>query len=162
MIQAKHCDLCKFPERDLKNGLTCGLTKKKPIFKNKCYDLEFSESFKDYLPELLDQISDLKKRKSSIYFNLILFSILGVSIIIGSYPYLKRTLEIEFDYVSRIYYWNVVLIYLAGSILISMGLSRFLKYRRLFKTLESEKQELNNILHKYNVDIHRLTRDKLN
>ena len=63
MIQAKHCDLCEYPKRNLKNGLTCGLTDKKPDFKDSCSDIKFSNSFEEYLPELLSQIGLKKKEK---------------------------------------------------------------------------------------------------
>ncbi len=45
MIQTKHCDLCEYPKRDLKNGLTCGLTGKKPDFKRACPDILLDEKF---------------------------------------------------------------------------------------------------------------------
>ena len=60
MIQAKHCDLCKYPKRDLKKGLTCGLTNKKPTFDNTCPDLKFSDDFRSFVPDLLGQIQHLK------------------------------------------------------------------------------------------------------
>jgi len=69
MIQAKHCDLCKFPKKDLKVGLTCGLTDKIPTFKNSCPDIKFSNSFKNHLPKLLAQIERFRKQKTSVYLN---------------------------------------------------------------------------------------------
>lgn len=42
MFQAKHCDLYEFPKRNLKIGLHCNFTDKKPNFKGACFKIKFN------------------------------------------------------------------------------------------------------------------------
>jgi len=153
MIQAKHCDLCSHPKRNLKKGLTCGLTDKKPDFKDFCSDIKFSSSFKEYLPELLNQIENEKKRKGFVYLTFILLSLLGLFIVVGINPQLQRSLGLEFGYYAWKNYKIVLFFYFIGSISLSMGFWSLNKHRRILKKLESEKRELNKVLSNYNFDI---------
>jgi hypothetical protein len=155
MIQSKHCDLCEHPERSLKNGLTCGLTCKKPDFKVFCPDIKFSNSFKEYLPQLLNQIEDVKKSKTSVYLKFILLSVIGLIMIFWSYSQLKQSFE-EFGYSSFLRLELDIFALIIGGVFISMAFSSFIKYRMTLKKLESEKRELDIILNNYNIDIETL------
>ncbi|HAB27489.1 MAG TPA: hypothetical protein DCE27_06880 [Xanthomarina gelatinilytica] len=160
MIQAKHCDLCKFPKKDLKIGLTCGLTDKKPTFDKTCPDIQFSNEFKSYVPEFLGQIQHLKKRKASVYLNLFLFGIVGLTIIVGSYSQLTTrfitAFEPEFDYGNWKYFSVMFFLNLIGIQLIYMGFWPLNKNRKELKKLESDKRKINMILKNYNTDIETL------
>jgi hypothetical protein len=162
MIQAKHCDLCEYPKRNLQIGLTCGLTDKKPDFKITCSDIKFSDSFKEYLPELLDQIKDIKKEKLSISIKFILLVALGLIIIVGSHPLLEKTFEMEFGYTAWIYFKYALFFYIVGVGLISMGLWPLNNYRNELKKMESEKREINKVLKKYGMDIETIINLKKN
>jgi len=164
MNQSKHCDLCEFQKRNLKNGLTCGLTDKKPDFKVFCSDIKFSDSFKEYVPELLNQITELKKRKTSVYLNFGLFAVIGLLIIVGSYPnlteYLKKAFEPEFNYSDWKYLSLFLLLDFVGILLIKMGFWSFKKYRNELNKLESEKREINIVLKNYGIEIETLIKNK--
>jgi hypothetical protein len=149
----KHCDLCEHPKRDLKIGLTCGLTNKKPDFNISCSDIKFSNSFKEYLPELTNQIENVKKRKAFIYLSCFLISVLGLIIIIGSHPLIAKALKREYLYSIIKHLEVVALFYFIGGGLISLGLMSLNKHRRTLKKLEDEKRELNMVLINYNYDI---------
>lgn len=160
MIQAKHCNLCKFPKRDLKNGLSCGLTDKKPTFDEICRDIQFSNDFKAYALELLDKIQRLKKRKISVYLNLLFFGVIGLAILIVSYPQLKtkfiETFEPEFDYGNWKYFLIMLILSFIGIQLIYMGFWPLNKYIKELKKLQSDKREINSVLENYNTDIETL------
>ncbi|QCX39569.1 hypothetical protein FF125_14380 [Aureibaculum algae] len=160
MIQTEHCDLCEFPKRDLKKGLTCGLTNKKPDFEVSCPDLKFSNSLKEYLPELLNQIVQLEKRKASIYLNLGLFAGIGLLILFGSYPYLiqnfKQTFDPEFSYLNWNYFLSTLLLSFVGIRLILMGFWPFNNYRKELKELQSEKSKINMVLKNYGIKMETL------
>ncbi len=160
MIQAKHCDLCKFPKRDLKNGLTCALTNKKPDFNVSCLNIKFSDSFKEYLPELLNQIEKIKKRRNSVNLKSILLGILGLIIIFGNYPLLKRAVEAKYEYWFYSYFLDTLLFYIIGVGLISMAFSSINKYKKDLEILECEKREINEILKNYKLDIESLLKTK--
>ena len=140
--------------------MTCGLTDKKPDFKVFCSDIKFSNSFKEYLPELSNQIENIKKRKTIVYLSSILLSILGLLIIIGIHPQIGKTLKREYLYSIIRRLEVVVLFYFIGGGLISMGLLSINKHRKTLKKLESEKRELNMVLSNYNLDIESLNSKK--
>lgn len=156
MVQTKHCDKCEFPKMNLETGLTCGLTNNKPDFKVFCPDIKFSDSFKEYVPKLLNQITELKKTKTSVYFNFGLFMGLGLLIIVGSYPnlikYLKKTFEPEFSYSDWKYLSLFLLVDIIGILLISIGLWPFKKYHNKLNKLESEKREIDSVLKSYGIE----------
>lgn len=163
MIQAKHCDLCKFPKRDLKNGLTCGLTGKKPTFKNICSDIKFSNSFKNHLPELLDQIEHLRKQKTSVYINFTLFGVIGlITIILTFRSRFERTSEFDFSYSSYLYLCGTLLLFLVGIGLISVALRRLSNHRNSLRKLIAEKRGINRVLNNYDLNVRKILNQELN
>ena len=157
MNQNLHCNLCKFPLRSLKNGLTCGLTKKKPIFKNTCSKIKFSDSFYSYLPELLDQIDHLRKQKTSVYINFTLFSVVGLIILILTSRYsFKKIFEFDFSYSSYLYLSRTLLLFFVGIGLITLAYRRVNNHLNLLKKLLNKKKEIDDVLTKYNLDISKL------
>ena len=163
MIQAKHCDLCKFPRRDLKNGLTCGLTDMKPTFKNTCPDIEFSNSFKNHLPELLGQIEHVRKQKTSVYIN---FALLGVIVLITIILTLgfrfEKTSEFDFSYSSYLYLCGTILLFLVGLGLISVAFTRLSNHRNSLRKLVAEKKGINMVLNNYDLNVRKLLNRNLN
>ena len=160
MIQTKHCDLCEFPKRNLKNGLTCGLTDKKPDFNVFCSDLKFSDSFKEYLPELLNQIKRIKKRKTAVYLKFGLFVVIGLILVFGSYPYLseyvKKVFDPEFSYSDWKYFSPILLLNIGGILFLYMGFYLLKKYHKELKKVESKKAEIDSVLKNYGVEIETL------
>ncbi len=158
MIQAKHCDLCEYPKRSLKNGLTCGLTDKKPDFKVTCPNIKFDESFKEYAPDLLSQIKNLKKRKIAVYIEFIVFATIGLAIMLGGISLIESTLEMEYDYMC----WFIdinhsFLVYSVGAIVFSIGFWPLSRYLRESKKLRDEKIRIEMVLNKYKMDISNIT-----
>lgn len=157
MIEGKHCDLCKHSKRDLKIGLTCGLTNKKPTFQKTCPSIKFSISFKKNLSELLDKIEQLRKQKILIYLNLFLFLGAGFIMIIGTYSKLKTkfigTFEPEFDYGNWKYFLVMLSLNFIAIQLIYLGLWRFYKYRKELKKLKLDIKEINTVLKNYDINI---------
>tara|TARA_R110002073_G_scaffold108336_3_gene243347 strand:+ start:17332 stop:17823 length:492 start_codon:yes stop_codon:yes gene_type:complete len=163
MIQAKHCDLCKYPKRNLKNGLTCGLSNKTPIFENTCSDIKFSNVFKKHLPELLSQIELEKNKATSIYLSFTLFGVVGLIIIIlTSLSRFEKTLEFDFSYSSFNYLCGTLLLYIVGITLISKAYMDIKTHRNLLRNLVTEKKEINRILNKYSLTINALLNIKRN
>ena len=163
MIQAKHCDLCKYPKRNLKDGLTCGLSNKIPTFENTCSDIKFSNEFKKHLPELLSQIELEKNKTTSIYLSFTLFGVVGLIIIVlTSLSRFQKTLEFDFSYSSFNYLCGTLLLYIVGITLISKAYLDIKTHKNLLRNLITEKKEINRILNKYNLTINALLNIKRN
>ena len=162
MIQAKHCDLCKFPRRDLKNGLTCGLTDEKPTFKNTCPDIKFSNSFRNRLPELSAQIEDLRKQKASVYLNFTLLGVVGLIVIILTSSYrFERTAEFDFSYSSYLYLCGTLLLIFVGLYFLSTAYRRLSNHRSSYRNVVNEKEGINKVLNNYDLNIGKLLNQEL-
>ena len=153
MIQAKHCDLCAYSKRSLENGLTCGLTNKKPTFKNTCPSIEFSKSLRDYLPELLNKIEQLRKRKRSVYLKFIACALIGFIIVVGSGIKLMHSFEMDFNYSDYLNFNGSLLLLLVGFFLLSSAFWILNKYKKEFIKFESDKRAIESVLDNYDIDI---------
>ena len=153
MIQGKHCNLCEYAKRDLATGLTCGLTNKKPSFKDSCPDIKISNSAKENLHGLTNQVEELKKDTTSVYIRFSLFSIIGLTIILSSYTHFIQsfidTFEPEFNYAGWKYFTLILLLNLVGIQLIAMGFWPLINYRKTLKTLEAKIREIETVLKNY-------------
>lgn len=157
MIQAKHCDLCRFPKRNLKNGLTCGLTDKKPTFKNKCPDIEFSNSFKSQLPELLAEIEHLRTQKKSVYLNFTLWGVFGlIVIILTGHSRFERTAEFDFSYSSYLYLCGTLLLIFVGLYFLVRAYDHLSYHQNSYKNVVTEKNGINKVLNNYDLNIRKL------
>jgi hypothetical protein len=157
MIQTKHCDLCEFPKRNLKNGLTCGLTNKIPTFKKNCPEIKFSDLFKNHLPELLGKIEHLRKQKTSVYINFALFGIIGLIIIILTIrSRFEITSEFDFSYSSYNYLCGTLLLLFVGIGIILVAYKRLNNHQNSLRDLVNEKNGINEVLNKYNLNIKKL------
>ena len=156
MIQTKHCDLCEFPKRNLKNGLTCGLTNKIPTFKKNCSEIKFSNLFKNHLPELLGKIEHLRKQKTSVYINFALFGIIGLIIILTIRSRFEITSEFDFSYSSYNYLCRSLLLLFVGIGIISLAYKRLNNHQNSLRNLVNEKNGINEVLNKYNLNIKKL------
>lgn len=160
MLQPKHCDLCIHPKRDLKTGLTCGLTDKKPNFKTSCSKIVFSDDFKINTNQLLADIQNLQKRKTSIYSNVFFLLLIGLTIIVCTFsPLTTRLLKSfypTFDYASWKYFTAIFILNFIGIQIIFVGIYKVYKYKKDVKKLKSKKGKLNSILNNYNTDIETL------
>ena len=93
MIQARHCDLCEHPKRDLNNGLTCGLTNKKPDFKITCPDIFMDKKFQEKLENVNLELKRTNEKKSRKYWTFYLLIVIGFLLIIGNEFYADVTLS---------------------------------------------------------------------
>ena len=145
MIQAKHCDLCEHPKRDLKNGLTCGLTDRKPDFNGTCPDILLDEKFQSNLENTNLELHNIGKGKTKAYLTFYVLIIIGFLMIIGNKFYADLTH-------STIYYWKFRASAIGAGITILIGayfqLNRF---RTKYKTAEFEKNKIDSVIKQYGI-----------
>lgn len=154
MVQAKHCDLCEFPKRDFKNGLRCGLTNKKPDFKRFCPNIKFTRSFKQYIPELLNEIIQVKKNRVYVYFYFVFMSVFGTLILFKSYSLLKEVLDLDFNHSSFHYFEIAFIVFILGALFILFACRNLYKHISLLNQLRAEKEKLETVLGNYDLDFY--------
>ena len=162
MIQSKHCKLCKHEKRSLENGLTCGLTKKRPDFENACDTIEFSKPFKEELIFLLNEIESYQRKSKLIHFNFYLkigigFAILffGKSLLNNILAYREYRLSLyESLGIEDLYFFREsLLVYIVGLFILFFAYKKLNSYRKRLKKLNSDKREIELVLNNYNSSI---------
>lgn len=158
MIQTRHCKLCKFYKMNLKNGLTCGLTNKKPDFKTACSKIKFSNEFKGDYVQLLNNIEQIEQRRNSIYPSFSILIFIGLGIIIRSYFLLENTFKMTFNHSSWFYFKITFLIFSVGATFISVAFWILNKHRKPLRELKFEKRKIDDILKNYAVNYEAIIR----
>jgi hypothetical protein len=145
MIQAKHCDLCEHPKRDLKKGLTCGLNDKKPDFKKVCPNILFNEKFQTKLESTCLEFERNQKAKNEVYLTFFILSIFGFLLIVGN----KILAELSYN---TTYFW----VYRIGSIGIGIiilirAYFQLNRFRTKLKSANFEKNKIDSVLKEYRI-----------
>lgn len=128
--------------------MTCGLSKMKPDFKNKCPDFEISYSKKKYIPELITKIEEIKSNKKSVYFNFIISIGLSFIILFISYYLLKVTLEYKSLFSATMSLLSSVI----GTTILSIAYGKLVTYKKRLNKIEKEKKKLDEILRNYQLN----------
>jgi len=145
MIQAKYCDLCEHPKRDMKNGLTCGLTGKKPNFKDTCPDILFDKQFQSKIEDINLELHKIRKNKNKAHLTFYILIIIGFLLMIGNKIYAEWMH-------STTYYWVYRISAIAFGITVLTGAyDKFNRYRKKLRTAEFEKNKIDTVLEKYNI-----------
>ena len=84
-----------------------------------------------------------KEGKIYIYIQFVGFIIIGLAFIFYGFSNLKKTLKMEFDHSSFIYFTDDIFFIAVGFFLINMGILTLKKYRKRLKKLESEENKTN-------------------
>ncbi|WP_225037343.1 hypothetical protein [Winogradskyella sp. SM1960] len=145
MIQAKHCDLCEYPQRDLKNGLTCGITNKKPDFKEVCPDILLDKKFQQKLENINFELDKIKKTKNKEYLTFYILIIIGFLLIIGNKYYANISQ-------TELYSWRfrASAIGVGITILIS-AYFKLNRFRTKLKAVKFKKNKIDSVLRKYKI-----------
>lgn len=146
MNYSKHCDLCKNKQMELKNGLICSLTNKKPDFKIYCTKIDFSKDLQQILESVNIELEVIKKDKISIHLSFYLFSTIGTFIIFGGISLLKSTEN------SRYAIEIVFLIISLGISIFTITYHNIKKYRRKLHNAKFDKYEIDSFLKKYRIE----------
>lgn len=145
MNYSKHCDLCKNKRMELKNGLVCSLTNKKPDFKINCTKINFSEDLQQILELVNIELEVIKNDKKSTHLSFYIFSIIGTFIIVGGISLLKSTEN------SRYAIEIIFLIISLGFSIFAITYHNIKKYRRKLYNAKFDKYEIDSLLKIYGI-----------
>ncbi|WP_179318221.1 hypothetical protein [Winogradskyella helgolandensis] len=145
MIQAKHCDLCEHPKRDFENGLTCGLTDKKPDFIGTCPDILLDDLFQSKLESTNLEFYKIQKGKTKAYLTFYFLIIIGFLMIIGNELYADFTH-------TKIYSWRFIAIAIGSGItILTNAYFQLNRFRTKLKTAEFNKRKIDSVIEQYGI-----------
>lgn len=145
MIQAKHCDICEYPKRDFKNGLTCGLTDKKPDFKETCPDILLSEKFQSKVENTNLELHHINKVKTKVHVTFYILIIIGFLVIMGNKMYADLTHSTTYSLYYRI---SAIAI---GIAILTSAYTKLNRYRKKLERAMFEKSKIDSALKKYGI-----------
>ena len=146
MNYSKHCDLCKNEQTNLKNGLTCSLTNRKPNFKDTCSKINLNEKFQKKIENINLELENRRKEKSSVLSNFYFLIVIGFTLIIGGFYFFKSNtksvyaMQFSFGFIS------------VGITFLTIAYNKLNKFRREIYNAEFDKYELDDFLEKYGIE----------
>lgn len=142
----QHCSFCEHKKFDFTTGNLCGITNKKADFIRKCPKIEFGNNAKIEIARINQEYKKIQNQKVDVYGHLVMFSIIGVVIIVA-------------DIFFSQYLYNIGWISTISIIGIGIGISMivyafapFYKYREANSVAKDKKKELDNFLALYDYD----------
>ena len=145
MIQAKHCDLCEYPKRDFKNGLTCGLTDKKPDFKETCPDILLDKDCQSKVENSNLELHKIHKSKKKVYLNFCILIIIGFLLIIGNKFYADFTR-------NETHHWKYRASAIgAGITILIVVYFQIKRFLAKLKKAKAKKNKIDSVLIKYGI-----------
>ncbi|CAL2079431.1 hypothetical protein [Tenacibaculum sp. 190524A05c] len=151
-----HCALCDLSETNLKLGLVCSLTNDSPKFHNTCTKIKLNICLEDKLEELDEKSEELDFRKSQVIRNFLIYPILGIAVLVGSYFYYLEFIK-PYGVISiengEHYSMNTLGVFLLSLILgfglIGKAIGPYLNYREDKELLKVEFNTIDNVLDLY-------------
>ena len=145
MIQAKHCDLCEYPKRDLKSGLVCGLTDKKPNFKGTCPDILLDEKFQSKVENTNLELHNFHKAKTRVHVTFYVLIVIGFLVIMGNKMYADLTHSSTYS----LYYRMSAIAF--GIVILMNAYHKLNRYRKKLETAAYEKNKIDSVLKEYGI-----------
>ncbi|WP_405610430.1 hypothetical protein [Polaribacter sp. Asnod1-A03] len=156
-----HCDLCDHQKLSLQKGNLCGLTDKKPEFNKTCTQIKFCDNLLDILENIIVDIEDYKLSKKDVFNNLILGSIIGISLLICGYLvfnyFFNNSYRVSYDHSPRAFFnYIAFLIITSGSFIFSgysfikKAIVNFREHKKYLIILENSKLKIDKVLNLYN------------
>ncbi len=146
MDLARHCALCDYQVVDLKDGTTCRLTNKKPVFDRTCPKIELNEKFEQKIKKINIEFENVKRTKTDTYGHVLIYTVISLAVIFAGY-YLGK------------YAWDGGVISTAPLIVIAVGLVVLVfafgplnKFRNDFSITKGNKDKLDEVLDLYNIN----------
>ena len=146
MNPTEHCRLCSHQKVDLKTGITCGLTDKKPNFENSCPTISFSDQLKNKIIAINCEYEGIKRKSILTYFYSILILVISLSVIIGGWYFGK------YVYDAGVLSTVPVIIIGVGFLLFTAAFGPLNFHLRDKNLAKQKKDKIDHILILYNMD----------
>ena len=138
--------LCENQFIDYFEGTQCGLTKEAPRFGTVCNEIRFDKKLKEKVTTINAKYQRLKKDNFVIYAYSFLFSLIGMSVVLGAFYFSNYIWER--GYISSL----SIVIAAIGILVIGVAISTFTKHRNKYKIAKKRKKELDDVLQLYQID----------
>ena len=146
MIQSRHCDLCKHEKRSLKNGLTCGLTDKRPDFKKTCSSFKLANEARQDYKTIINEYDNIKSEKKATHSKFYTLILIGFILILYGTFFMKETINFHIYSLRFVY-----VIYGFGIIFILTSFGILNRHKRELKNIIYEKNRIEEILKQYKI-----------
>ncbi|MCL6294321.1 hypothetical protein [Jejuia spongiicola] len=139
-----HCKLCDNMHFDFNKGVFCGLDMKRPKFNNKCINIYLDEAYKEKIKTINIEYESVLKTKTDTFGHIIIYSTIGVFILILNYVLTQYIFNKGFISTISIIIFVIALIPLGRAI----GIFNF--YRTALSIAKKKKMILDELTKLYN------------
>lgn len=146
---SEHCNLCENIKLNLKDGITCGLTNQKPVFKETCSTIKLGEKFEKKIGLTHIEIESLKKKKTLTYIYFSSLIVIALLIILSQRNFLD---DFDFTYGKYIKLSISLFVIILGFKLCSLSYSKLSQYIKKVKMVKDEKDRIDAVLNKYQIE----------
>ena len=143
---SRHCTFCEHKKFDFTTGNLCGITHEKADFIRKCPKIEFDENAKEEIAKINLEDKDLQEQKSKVIRHLILYSIVGVAIILADIYFTQKLFEAGWISTGSLIGISF------GMGFIGYAFTPYIKYTNAHSVVKSQKKEMDNLLALYDYD----------
>ena len=140
----KHCNLCKHIDARISDGIFCGLNGERPNFKNSCFTFKLSESSRENLKELNDELNGIEITQKAYVTRFYFLITLGTIITLLGYYFF------EFNHKSIYLTKFSSLICGIGLTFWTIALQRKFLLTRKRERIENRIEEFEQVLKNYN------------
>ena len=145
MDKVNHCEICDLHTLNLKEGILCSLTSKKPEFQKKCPDIKLNQNLKEKIIEVNTEFEDSKYVKKLAIGNFVFYSLLGIGVLGICY-----LLIISLFRLARIHTFTIAVFCVGmGFFGIAIGVLNYSRRKR--QLISPKKQILDDLTLLYNV-----------
>ncbi len=141
-----HCSFCEHKEYNFTTGNLCGLTHKKADFLRKCPRITFGDTAKEEIARINIEYKELQDRKSTVLGHLILFSIIGIAIILIDIYFTQKLFEA--GWISTVSIIGISI----GLSVIGYAFTPYIKYTNANSVVKSQKQRMDALFALYDYD----------
>lgn len=144
--KVRHCEVCRNRSFS-REGIVCSLTNDKPQFRESCKEFRPKDGFAKHLIDVNIDYEQLKKLRFDVFAFGIIFISIGLFLIVGILVAYSHLLDRGYIAGGKV----VVIVVGIGLLVVAMGLSPIISYRRRRVVVNSRKELLDAILMKYQI-----------
>lgn len=142
----EHCNLCDNAQTNLKFGLTCGLTNKKPDFEKTCSTINLNIKFQEKIEQTNLELEKIRKDKNTIHFKFYTQIIIGFALMFISISILKL------NFSGYLIYFAVYGFISSGLALWGLAFNKLNIYRTKINSAKFHKNKIDEILKLYGIE----------
>lgn len=148
MERTHHCALCQNKRMNLKTGVICGVTGKKPNFKSKCLDIDLDSEFQQKLELAILSLHLILKVRNRLYLKYLFFILISLIVLIKSSFFAKSIIENYNETYGLRHTFGMIAIAATTILLLFFN---WIRFREKLNSAKFKKKKIDDVLDLYKI-----------